>query len=983
MHRPNRYSLGWIWAWLLTSALYSCAQPQNATHFTYRELPNGVEIHLGDPRFNTRLLRVQAVSPTIIHVQASAEEQLDTATNPMIVLPPDSAFACHIAAEPSQIRLTTDSLQVVILPDKDQIVFRDYRGQVLLQEKAYSGRRFIPATVGGQAAYRVSQVFVDTARDAWYGLGENQLGLTNIKGQIIELAQHNTEAFVPFIWNTHHSGLLWNNNGISSFSPEACTTYSELSELELHNAEGEPGALTAVYEEDYRQAADPIVRQENHIAYTYLSDLSHLPSSFTLNAHAQITWEGAIRSPYSGVHVFLFTVGGYLKVWWDGKLVIDRWRQSWNPASVLMPVDMKAGETYPIKIQWRPDGNESFFSVKWHRPITWEEQQHLRLAAEAAKAIDYFFMYGSCPDSLISGYRYLTGRAPIFPRWAYGFWQSREHYASQQEILDMAARFRQLHVPLDNIVQDWFYWKKDQWGSQQFDPARYPNPRAMIDTLHQRYHMHFMISVWPKFYQTANTFQPFWDSGWLYRQNIWDQQKDWVGYVSTFYDAFNPRARKAFWHLVDERLFTLGVDAWWLDASEPDILSNASISKRKALMNPTAAGPADCVFNAYPLVNAQAFYEGQRQAAPQQRVFILTRSAWGGSQRYAAATWSGDIGATWADMKNQIATGISFSMSGIPYWTMDIGGFATETHFQHPDTAAEREWQELMTRWYQFATFCPLFRAHGQAPYREIFTIAPPGSPTYQAILFTDRLRYRLLPYIYSLAGAVYLNHYTLMRGLAMDFPTDSTSWQIHDAYMFGPALLVNPVYAYQARSRRVYLPSQANWYDFFTGKYLPRRQAGREADLPGGQTIKAAAPYEHIPVFAKAGSIIPLGPAMEYTDQKPADTLVLHVYTGANGQFTLYEDDGKTYAYEKGAYSLIPIRYDEQRHLLTIGRREGSFPGMLPKRVFVIRWVTPTHPWPIDLEGNRGDQVVQYDGREVQLQLPAALDNQAKSTSS
>ncbi|SFV32190.1 alpha-D-xyloside xylohydrolase [Thermoflavifilum thermophilum] len=960
MHSRNRYSLVWTFMWVMGFALSSCAQQQGTSGMTYYPLTHGVEIHLQDSRFTTRVIRVEAVSPTIIHVQASTEDTLDVFPSLMVVSQPSAAFRCQVQARPPLVIFSTDSLQVQIHTDKDQIRFLDAEGQLLLEEKAYTGRQFKPVTVGGKPLYQVSQVFVDTARDAWYGLGENQLGLTNIKGQIIELAQHNTEAFVPFAWNTHHSGLLWDNNGISLFSPEACTGYSELNGLELRNADGQPGALTATYEQDFRRTGDPIVRQENHIAYTYLPDLKHLPPAFTLNPYAQVTWEGTIRSPYTGEHTFLFTVGGYLKVWWNGKLLVDRWRQSWNPASVLMPVHMRAGEAYPIKIQWRPDGSESFFSVKWHRPISEAERQRLRFASEAARNIDYYFVYGANPDSLITGYRYLTGSAPLFPRWAYGFWQSREHYASQQEILDMVARFRQQHVPLDNIVQDWFYWKKDQWGSQQFDPARYPDPRGMIDTLHNRYHVHFMISVWPKFYETASTFRSFWDSGWLYRQNIWDQQKDWVGYVSTFYDAFNGRVRKAFWNLVDERLFKLGVDAWWLDASEPDILSNATIGKRKALMNPTAAGPADEVFNAYPLVNEQAFYEGQRQVAPDQRVFILTRSAWGGSQRYAAATWSGDIGATWADMKNQIATGVSFSMSGIPYWTMDIGGFATESRFQHPDTAAQHEWQELMTRWYQFGAFCPLFRAHGQAPYREIFTIAAPGTDTYNAILFTDRLRYRLLPYIYSLAGEVYLHHSTLMRGLAMDFPDDSTACELTDAYLFGPALLVNPVYTYQARSRNVYLPAHTGWYDLYSGKYFT-----------GGQTIQAGAPYDHIPVFVKAGSILPLGPAVEYTDQKPADTIVLQVYTGADAQFTLYEDDGRSYAYEKGAYSLIPIRYDDQHQRLTIGQREGSFAGMLQKRVFIIRWINQAHTWKFDLYGHEGDQLVEYDGRAIQLQMP------------
>lgn len=930
--------------------------------FSYEAKGAQLQIYYpSDAPLPIRRIKLEAISDNIVHVQVSPEDTFYADPQLMVVARPDTQLRPQLTRNQVQLLWRLDSLLVEVDLVTGTLRFFDAHQRLLLAEKPVEGREFTPTTVGGESAWHIRQVFIDTAHDALFGLGENQLGLTNLKGQIIELAQHNTEAFVPFLVSTRGFGILWNNNSITHFGdPQG---YQELGELKLLSAQGLPGALTATYVKDTVLDNDPIIRQENQIAYDFLPDLEHLPEGFRLSNRAEVSWTGSLVSPYSGEHRFLFTAGGYLKVWIDGKLVLDRWRQCWNPASTLISFPMQAGKPVAFRMQWRPDGDESFISVKWHKPLSQADSQQISFSSEVGHAIDYYLVYGTRLDSVIAGYRLLTGKAPIFPKWAYGFWQSREHYASQREILDIVARFRQLHVPLDNIVQDWFYWKKDQWGSQQFDSQRYPDPQGMIDSLHQQYHTHFMISVWPKFYETANTFPQFWNKGWLYRQNIWDRQKDWVGYVSTFYDAFNPKARRAFWDLVNRRLFSLGIDAWWLDASEPDILSNATLRKRKSLMNPTAVGPGAAVFNAYPLVNDAAFYEGQRQVDPHRRVFILTRSAWGGSQRYAAATWSGDIGATWQDMRNQIAAGMNFSLSGIPYWTMDIGGFATESRYQHPDEAARKEWQELMVRWYQFGAFSPLFRAHGQAPFREIFEVAEPGTEPYNAILYYDKLRYRLLPYVYSLAGDVYFHDYTLMRALCMDFPDDPQSLQVKDEYLFGPAMLVCPVLNYRVTTRQVYLPAGTGWYDVYQGNFYA-----------GGQTRQVAAPLDRMPVFVRAGALVPLGPDLEYVNQKPADTLTWYVYTGADGQFDLYEDDGVSYAYEKGQYSRIPLRYRERDHVLTIWQREGSFPGMLQERVFRIRWVSPGHPVPLTEVPLPDDQYVRYTGQEIQLKPPQSF---------
>lgn len=355
-------------------------------------------------------------------------------------------------------------------------------------------------------------------------------------------------------------------------------------------------------------------------------------------------------------------------------------------------------------------------------------------------------------------------------------------------------------------------------------------------------------------------------------------------------------------------------------------------------MSPTAAGIAAEYLNAYPLENAKGIYRGQRGVDKDKRVFLLTRSGYAGSQHYGAAIWSGDIASRWEDMKAQIPAGINFSMSGLPFWTMDIGGFAVENRFVNPQAPDLEEWRELQTRWFQFGAFVPIFRAHGQLPFREIFNIAEEDHPAYKSMLYYNKLRYRLMPYIYTLAGMTYHQHYTIMRGLVMDFPKDEAVTNIGDQFMFGPSLLINPVYHYKERNKKLYLPAGQGWYDLLTGEYFR-----------GGQHISVAAPYEKIPVFVKEGSIIPTGPELQYTEEKRADTITLHIYTGKDAAFTLYEDENTNYNYEKGAFSQIPMKYNEATKVLTIGERKGSFHGMLTDRVFKIVWISSTGTATVD----------------------------------
>lgn len=910
---------------------------------------------------NAQSVRLQVITSNIIRVICTPTRETLPCKSLITVYSgiPDAQLVWEVKNNDSVVILSTHSLIAAVTIASGAVRFTDSAGREILAEKKKGGRSFEPAVFDGASSFHIRQTFETVPGEAIYGLGQHQDGQFNYQGRQVDLFQNNTEVAIPFFISSRNYGVLWDN--YSHTLAGDIRPYKPLSAIKLFSKQGEAGWLTASYYNDKNNLSQAAFEKaESSINYAYLNDSKQrLPSAFK-PASGLISWEGSLASEFTGAHTFRCTYGGYVKIWVDGKLLIDRWRQAWNPGSAVVDIHMEKGKRYPVKIQWTPDGNESYLTLNWKAPSAPSDKHDFNFSSESGRELDYYFIYGGNMDEVIAGYRMLTGKAPMVPKWALGFWQSRERYKTQKEILSTVKEFRRRSIPLDNIVLDWNYWKQEAWGSQEFDASRFPDPDAMIRALHDTCHTHFMISVWPKFYEGIPAYRAFDEKGWLYKRNIADSQRDWIadGYVSTFYDAFNPDARKAFWELLDRKLYRKGIDAWWMDASEPDILSNVSPEKRKELMTPTALGPAATYLNAYPLENARGIYEGQRASDSGKRVFILTRSAFAGSQHYAAAVWSGDIAARWSDMKAQVAAGLNFSLSGIPYWTTDIGGFAVERRFEHPQGKDLDEWREQMTRWYQFGAFCPLFRVHGQYPYREIFNTAPENHPAYQSMLYYDKLRYRLMPYLYSLAGMTWRNDYTIMRGLVMDFPRDTTVKNIGDQYMFGPSLLVNPVCTYQARSREVWLPLGQGWYDLYSGQHLG-----------GGQMIHAEAPYERIPVYVKEGSIIPCGPALQYTDEKPADTITLYIYTGKNAAFNLYEDEGTNYHYEHDAWSVIPFSYNESDGILTIGKREGAFPGMLETRIFRIMRIARDKPVAFQPDST-ADETVSYNGEARSIQL-------------
>jgi len=921
---------------------------------SYIKLKDGIIVHVVHPDINSaKNIRVYVISPAIIRIVASCTDSFTEQKSLIITNYPVNAVNWEITESDQVLTISTELIQVKISTENGKTAFTDKKGNILLTEKEKAAKQFEPFIVEGQPLFHLKQSFQTAEDDAFYGLGQHQNGLMNYKDYQVDLSQYNTDVAVPFLVTNKKYGLLWDNYSITKVIDSR--EYEELSSLKLFDKEGHQGWLTASYFNDSLFSQKISDRPESEIKYNYIGSFKNLPENFD-PTKGSVEWEGAFETGVSGLHHLFFRYAGYAKLFIDGKLVADRWRQPWNPGSVIIDLNLEKNSRHTLKINWIPCGTESFLGCTWMPPVPESEKGTYSFKSEAGTQIDYYFIYGNTMDELIGGYRYLTGAATLMPKWALGLWQSRQRYKTQDEILNTVAEFRKRKIPLDNIVLDWNYWEENKWGSQDFDSTRFPDPAGMIKTLHEKYHSHFMISVWPKFYEGIDNYNHFKAKGWLYGRNIADRQRDWIaqGYVSTFYDAYNPEARKAFWNLINQHLFSKGIDGWWLDASEPDICSNLDIAKRKSLMTPTALGSSTQYFNAYALQNAKGVYEGQRSENPDQRVFILTRSAFAGIQRYAAATWSGDIGARWSDLKNQVPAGINFSLSGLPWWTTDIGGFAVEHRFENAQGNDLEEWRELMVRWYQFGTFCPLFRVHGEYPYREIYNVAPENHPVYQSMLYYDRLRYRLMPYIYSIAGQTYQNNYTIMRGLVMDFQADKAVANIGDQFMFGPAILVSPVTESGAVTRKLYLPASTGWFNFYTGKYSE-----------GRQSVDADAPLEKIPLFVKEGSIIPFGPELQYTTEKNADTVTLYVYTGKDASFSLYEDENSNYNYEKGQFSTIDFSWADNTKTLTIGKRNGNFTGMLKERLFQVVLIGKDHTKGYDLS-RKPDKIKKYTGEKI-----------------
>ncbi len=926
-----------IFAIAIIFGMSTCTQKQAGV----TTVKNGIII-----RSKQQYIKVQYYADNIARVMKWPSAGTDKKNSLSVIMDSIPELPIEVNKYRDSIILNSGKLIVKIMRKAGTVEYLSAAHQRVLTEK--EAAVFTPVIYDKDSGYSMQQNFILTPDEGIYGLGQHQYGYFNYRGKTVKLVQANTEAVNPFLVSTNHYGLFWDN-------------YSK--------------------------------------------------TVFDDNAERLMVWS-----------------------------------------------DM---------------GNN----------------------------IDYYFIYGTSIDSVISGYRKLTGDAPMYGKWAYGYWQSKEHYDTQAELMSVAEKYRKLKIPIDNMIQDWDYWNgAPNWGGMFFDKTLFPTPDEMCDRLHKM-NYHIIISIWPAFGPKTAVYADMLKHGYLYKPI------GWAGFK--YYDAFNPEANRLYWHYLKKGLYSVGLDGWWIDSTEPDVinaLTKEATEYELKKMGSNYLGSWGRYLNAFSLVMTEDIHKYWREETSNRRAYILTRSTFGGQQRNAATTWSGDIGASWEVYRRQISAGINHSMSGIPYWTFDIGAFVLGAY----DGVFSRggkdpAYQELYTRMFQFGAFCPIFRSHGSETPREIWEM---GEFTEHIKLF-DELRYRLMPYIYSLAWKVTHEGYTIMRGLPMDFPDDKSTYSIDDQYMFGPAMMVCPVTEYmyyrppedtrlispvyfrtndgktglnasyykddayknlgkqqidsninvfwytgrpdyvtdsmfsirwegklipdetgkhqfhiksfdrkriilngdtlpmvytsveqytrlvdlkagqqynvivetenrstgaarmqlfwktpaafarekmavnKEKSRPLYLPDSHIWYDFWTGE-----------SIQGGRKVTMAAPIDRIPLLIKAGSIIPLGPFIQYSAEKPADPIELRIYQGENGNFVLYEDENDNYNYERGIYSTISFSWNDTKKELIIGERHGQFPGMLKNRIFKIVLVKAQHGTGIGLTSHP-DKIIHYDGKK------------------
>ena len=769
------------------------------------------------------------------------------------------------------------------------VTFADVAGRTFLRELPGT-RKLIASSVQGEPTWAVAQSFDAPADERLFGTGQFQDGFLNIRDLPRRLTQVNTQIAIPVIVSSRGFGLLWHNYGLTEFNPAD-------ARIALA-ADDTAGAATAV---DVTTTEGTRREEWQERVFT-----------------------GTFATAVAGRQAFFLDVGRKMARRWhveiDGRVVVD-FANLWLPPTTSWFTDLPAGE-HKVRVAGVKDDKPGL-TFRPARPVT-------EFRSPVADALDYVVIAGH-GDQITSAYRRLTGPVPMMPRWALGYIHCRERFKSQAELLENAAEFRARHLPMDVIVQDWQYWGRHGWNAMRFDEADYPDPAAMLRTLHAQ-HTRLMLSVWSKIDPASEVGRGFVGHDYL----IPDTQ--WV-------DFFNPAASALYWENFRTRLLPLGVDAWWLDATEPE---NDDLSGRR-----TQAGAGERMRNIYPLFVNRTVYEGLRHDAPDRRAFLLTRSAFPGQQRYASATWSGDVGNSWETLRRQVTAGLDYVVTGLPWWTTDTGGFFRPG----PGQYADADYRERFLRWLQYSTFTPLQRVHGYQTDTEPWRYGERFEAETRRWL---GLRYRMLPYLYSEAARVSLDGSTLMRPLVLDFPDDASALDQSYEFMFGPALLVAPVLAPGVDRWEVYLPqASGGWFDFWTGE-----------SAAGGRTISVAAPLERIPLQVRAGSILPLGPALQFTDEKPADPIELRIYPGAAADYTLYEDEGTNYAYEQGARATIPLHWDDGLQTLTLGSRTGAFPGMLEKRTFRVIWVRPKHGVG-DTENAAPDAIVRYDGKAITVPRP------------
>jgi alpha-D-xyloside xylohydrolase len=794
----------------------------------------------------------------------------------------------QVSDSPSELEIKVKKMVVMLNKQTGNLSFADHSGKVFLSEKATT-RKLIPDSIMGEPCYLANQSFESPDDEYLFGLGQFQDGHYNIRGVSRRLTQVNSQISIPFLFSSKGYGLLWHQYGLTEFNP--ADNFISLERQEQ------------------------LASGDNHfVEVTTTSGTQKISQD-------QSIYNGKFIVPEDGEYSLLLDLGDMGNrqlVIIDGKACIDQ-SNWWLPPTVGALINLKAGEHW-VQVVCKSSNSPE---------LSWQIKNNLTtFRSPNAKLLDYVVFYGPSADSVIAAYRNLSGNVPMLPEWAFGFWQCRERYTSGKNLVETLMEFRKRNLPMDVIVQDWQYWGNRGWGVPQFDTINYANPSGFIKELHEL-NAHFNISIWSNPDKNSTIGKEY------VAKNRYIPNTKWLDY-------FNPETRKEYWNTLNENLFIHGVDSWWMDATEPE---NDALKGEK-----TYLGLGDFYRLTYPLFVSQAVYEGQRKSTSDKRVCILTRSAFAGQQRYGTINWSGDIGGTWDSYRRQIVAGLNYSITGLPYWTTDIGGFFRPGTSQYTD----EKYHELLIRWYQWGAFNPIFRVHGYQSETEPWKYGQLVEEDMRKML---NLRYRLLPYIYSQAWQITKKGSTMMRPLVMDFNEDTVAFKRQFEYMFGKSLLVAPVTEPNINEWEVYLPKSVDWFDFWTGELYK-----------GGQTIKTNAPLDKIPLFVKAGSIIPMGKLIEYTGQQSVDTLEIRIYKGVDGRFDLYEDEGDNYNYEKGKYSIIPFRWDELNQTLTIGEKQGDFSGCLSMRTFNIILVSESEGFGIITSTTK--RGVNYKGIEVNIKI-------------
>ncbi|MES2775652.1 MAG: TIM-barrel domain-containing protein [Bacteroidota bacterium] len=802
----------------------------------------------------------------------------------LVLINTQKALLVKFTETPGKLQLRTTSVTVQFSKASCAIDYIDNSGKVFLSEKPGS-RKLVPGSVSGQPCFLAEQSFQSPADEYLFGLGQFQDGHYNLRNVTRKLTQVNSQIAIPFLYSNKGYGILWHQYGLTEFNP--ADNYVALTKRDT--AAGQKGDAEVTTTSGTQRVSQRESLYTGEFAvdtdgdYSLMLDLGNMESRHLLVV--------------------------------DGKPVIEQANQ-WLPPAASKLVHLTAGKhtvqvvckaTNKPALSWKLCANETTF-----RSIN-------------AKSMDYIVFAGSTADEVIANYRNLSGNVPMLPLWAYGFWQCRERYTSGKHLVSTIQEFRKRNLPVDVIVQDWQYWGKHGWGVPQFDTSNYPNPAKFIKELHDL-NTRFSISVWENLDKKSDVAKEY------IAKNLYIPNSPWI-------DIYNPETQKTHWNALNKNLFSLGVDSWWMDATEPE--NDALVGKQ------TSFGLGDFYRLTYPLLVSKAVYDGQRATDPSKRVVTLTRSTFPGQQRFGTINWSGDIGWSWDTYKRQIVAGLNYNLTGMPYWTTDIGGFFRPGRGQYTDT----KYHDILTRWFQWGVFNPIFRIHGYQTETEPWKYGDTVENNMRSMM---NLRYRLMPYIYSMAWQVSKNGSTMMRPMVMDFSNDTKAIDQAYQYMFGKALLIAPV-TEPATTWNVYLPKAPGWYDFWTGK-----------SYTGAQTVKAAAPADKIPVYVKAGSILPMGKLMQHTNEKSNDTLEIRIYKGSDGTFSLYEDEGDNYNYEKGANTTIPFTWNEKSQTLNIGKLQGAYPGYLNKRIFNIVFVSEGNG--IGIANAAIKKTVTYTGNSIAL---------------